>query len=271
MLRSYLEYLAQPLGNPSEQPQKEPLAWMREDGSEYIAGGRWRHRSDIGEIRELSAGSTSAAEELLERLLTAYREDGYDLVLLGFGEQDRARSFYTRRGFVALEDVTYFSWRAQPIPASPPGLTALTTLRPFEPDDLDAVIAVDHAAFPWIWWNSYSEMRWYARMPDVEIWVLADAAGTIIGYSGSTGYGDKGHLDRLAIHPDVQGRGYGGILLGNALKRLVAQGALEVSLSTQQDNRRSQRLYSRYGFRHTGIRFHLYGRWVGEPPTEQLE
>ena len=54
-------------------------------------------------------------------------------------------------------------------------------------------------------------------------------------------------------------------LLAEALTRMAARGVTRVTLSTQETNVQSQRLYRGFGFRRTSD-FHLiYGRWLGEP------
>ena len=44
-----------------------------------------------------------------------------------------------------------------------------------------------------------------------------------------------------------------------------ALGARRVTLSTQEDNHRSQALYERFGFRRTRWAYEIWGLWLGEP------
>jgi ribosomal protein S18 acetylase RimI-like enzyme len=60
------------------------------------------------------------------------------------------------------------------------------------------------------------------------------------------------HLNRIAVDPLQQGQGIGAVLLKHALVSLWRQGVETVSLNTQRSNRRSRRLYDRFGFQASG-------------------
>jgi ribosomal protein S18 acetylase RimI-like enzyme len=52
------------------------------------------------------------------------------------------------------------------------------------------------------------------------------------------------------------------LLLQGALKRLWAEGADLVTLNTQKDNQRSQRLYRRFRFHSLGAEIEVLGRYL---------
>jgi ribosomal protein S18 acetylase RimI-like enzyme len=83
--------------------------------------------------------------------------------------------------------------------------------------------------------------------------------GIPVSYVGITTFPSWGHLDRIAVDPDLQGKGYGRFALAFAVETLLARGARKVGLSTQSTNERSQRLYLKYGFRRTND--HDYDLW----------
>jgi GNAT superfamily N-acetyltransferase len=55
-------------------------------------------------------------------------------------------------------------------------------------------------------------------------------------------------VQRLAVHPAVQGRGIGAALLSDGLRWLRRWGARDALVNTQEGNHRSLRLYQRAGF-----------------------
>jgi ribosomal protein S18 acetylase RimI-like enzyme len=103
-------------------------------------------------------------------------------------------------------------------------------------------------------------------MPEVYVF-LAKLANEPIGYASFTMYSGWAHLDRLAVVQSVQGRGYGAAQLAHALGTMIGLCARSVSLSTQEHNTQSQRLYSRFGFRVGRDAMGLYGRALRELMT----
>src|SRR5215211_1632676 len=89
-----------------------------------------------------------------------------------------------------------------------------------------------------------------------------EADGGSVAYFGVTLFPDWGHLDRIAVVPKRQGRGFGLETLGLAVDTMRKRGARRIGLSTQGTNWRSQRLYERFGFQRTPEHdYRLYGAW----------
>jgi ribosomal protein S18 acetylase RimI-like enzyme len=136
------------------------------------------------------------------------------------------------------------------------------------------LVRIDHAAFPWLWWNSPEEFVAYGGTPGVQLFV-GRLAGRVVAYVGLTHYLGWGHLDRIAVEPAAQGQGLGGQALAFAIGVLLRSGARRVGLSTQRRNVRSQRLYERFGFRRSpGYDYRLYGaplREVEEASSREVE
>jgi ribosomal protein S18 acetylase RimI-like enzyme len=172
--------------------------------------------------------------------------------------ETRRPSFYAKNRLQLLETIVTYE-HTQPLRF----LDTLDTHRQQflhvdsrHPELARALVPLDHAAFPWLWWNAEAEFLSYMQLPNVELWagVLGDE---VVSYIGMTHFHGWGHLDRIAIRPDVQGQGLGREALHFAVKRMVARGARRVGLSTQGVNGRSRRLYETVGFRETPQ--HNYG------------
>ena len=233
------------------------------DTREFVLLGPWRHRPEIAGVVEVAA--VRNAEALIEQAVRLADERGAALVLMTEMDERRRPAFYERMGFVELEEViTYESDRVAPLPTNTYPLT-FVQVAGHDTSLLEAVLRLDHLAFPWLWWNSSAELAAYSFMPGVAIFAgMLD--GDVITYAGVTTYPGWGHLDRIAVHPDHQGRGFGRITLGFALGTLTVRGARRIGLSTQGDNARSQRMYEHVGFKRSRSNdYRLYGRWLREP------
>lgn len=230
---------------------------------EYAIVAPWRHRLEVANVHELSAARHPT--ELLADVVRRSGELGAALVLNIELDETRHPAFYDRAGFSLLEEVVTYElleshWvrgRTEPLTFAPADASDSVTR--------SRLLEIDHAAFPWLWWNNEAEFIAYAESPGVELYFAHDA-GVPIGYIGVTSYLGWGHLDRIAILPELQGRGYGRAALEFAIERLVQLGARHVGLSTQHQNVRSRRLYERTGFRHVPANdYRLYGRILRLP------
>jgi ribosomal-protein-alanine N-acetyltransferase len=234
--------------------------WNQRTG-EYLVGGRWRHRGEIATILEISA--TGGAIDLLDAWGELCLEREVDLLIASEQSERRKREFYDRAHFVLIEEIIIYEL-ARPRPA-PPSLAGLR-FEPFRPEDaeqFEELLALDHQAFPWLWWNCRDEFLQYAGSPEVMIDLGRDAADRAVAYVGMTRYRTWGHLDRIAVAQDMQGRGLGLAALDYAVTTLARAGARRVGLSTQARNTRSRHLYERYGFRRVPSNdYRLYGRAI---------
>ncbi|MCL4466677.1 MAG: GNAT family N-acetyltransferase [Chloroflexi bacterium] len=235
------------------------LAFRAEGTAECVVGGHWRRRHDIGSVEYLRAGS--AASRLVHRLEQVLRTGGARLLVLGGAEQSGNLGLYQSLGFQVVDEIV----RYQRSTARAPQPQHVFPLRSALPEDLAGLLAVDHAAFPWLWWNSEEELAWYLALPGVEAHVALDGP-SVVGYTGFTITGQQGHLDRLAVHPDYQGRGLGSDLVLYTLARMQQRRVDRVALTTQVDNFRSAGLYRSLGFIRTAVRYPLYGLWLAEVP-----
>lgn len=256
------------------------LAW-RNDQYEYTVGGTWKGRGEIGELievggpyrgfsRVLSGGVARAPatswqerrEALVEHLVRSYARLGAGIVLLSDREAERSLSWYEALGWHPIEEIVYY-YKSDV--DAPPSNGALEVV-PMTGRDLDRLMRLEQETFPWLWWYGLEEWASITFAPSTETY-LAYADDTLVGYETHTVRNNRGHLDRLGIHPAWQGRRLGADLLSYAIQRMDRQGARTVGLSTQWNNERSQRLYERYGFVRVAGSQMLYGR-VLSPDAE---
>ncbi len=224
--------------------------WVPETG-EFILVQPWRARLELPHVHTLWAFENDAP--LLAAAAGVARDAGAaSLLMLETGER-RQPAFYQRHGLERIEVIrTYQHARPEELRGLYiPGSIRFSQIVNGRDQLLPGAEAIDHAAFPWFWWNSHDEFVEYISFPGVEMW-SGELEGRIVSYFGLTQFHEWAHLDRIAVTPELQQSGLGKQTLGFAAKRMVEGGAHRIGLSTQSDNRASRHLYESLGFRHTG-------------------
>lgn len=136
-------------------------------------------------------------------------------------------------------------------PPPPPVPLRNVDLRPMHPDDLEAVLAIDHRAFTPLWQHSRSALEAAFSLADLST-VAVEEGLRIVAYALGTFSPLGGHLARLAVDPDRQHKGIGAALTVDSLRRFHERGVPTISVNTQADNHRGRALYGKLGFRETG-------------------
>jgi ribosomal protein S18 acetylase RimI-like enzyme len=129
-------------------------------------------------------------------------------------------------------------------------------LRPMHKDDLQAVMAIDHAAFPPLWQNSLEGLS--KAFGQTGISTVALLNDEIVGYQISTTMTIYGHLARLAVAPGHQRKGIAFTLVHDLLKQFERLGFWRITVNTQSDNSSSAKLYQGLKFRRTGEEIRVF-------------
>jgi ribosomal-protein-alanine N-acetyltransferase len=147
--------------------------------------------------------------------------------------------------------------------AGVPAIPAGARLRAYQSADLQAVHEVDRQAFDGLWLYSLPVLT--AALAQAASVTILETEGRVAGYQLSTASALGAHLARLAVRPELQGRGYGRALVEHLLHEFGRQGFDRVSVNTQEDNAPSLRLYRRLGFRDTGQSYPVFTLMLREP------
>ena len=132
--------------------------------------------------------------------------------------------------------------------------------RPMRPGDLDAVMAIETACYPWPWTRGNFTDSLAAGYPAL---LLVDAAGGLLGYFVAMAGVDEMHLLNITVAPAAQGRGHASRLLA-ALARLCRERrAVQLWLEVRQSNDRAQAVYRHLGFTRVGVRKGYYPAGAG--------
>lgn len=123
-------------------------------------------------------------------------------------------------------------------------------IRPLRKDDLDAVIAIETAAYPFPWTRGiFAECL---RIGYACYGVSLD--GVLAGYVILNWAAGESHLLNLCVAPGRQGRGLGALLLAQAIERAQAAGCGSMILEVRPSNPAAAAMYERRGFRVIGRR-----------------
>lgn len=131
------------------------------------------------------------------------------------------------------------------------------TIRDAYLEDVLLLTQLDHAAFAPPWQMPIEDMRQAARQAaQATLLYLQEEP---VGYQISTRHQTAGHLARIAVLPQFQGRGLGAVLLDDTLRRFLRRGVRAITVNTQASNESSQHLYQKYEFRRNGFDLRVFG------------
>jgi ribosomal-protein-alanine N-acetyltransferase len=123
------------------------------------------------------------------------------------------------------------------------------------PADLDQVMAIERASFPFPWSTRFflEELRVEcARSLVVEI-------GTrVVGYVLFWLLPDEIDVHNVAVHSEFRRRGIGRVLLQQVVEQGRERQLSQVTLEVRESNIPAQMLYRSMGFTHTGVRKGYY-------------
>lgn len=137
-----------------------------------------------------------------------------------------------------------------PTPRKAPQAQAVT-IRPATLGDLDALLALEHAAFA----GDRAERRAIRHAigsPSMSLLVAVDAEDKAVLVAAATLERRKGsgsaRLSSIAVSPGRAGQGLGGIMLDAAERDATAHGCTRLRLEVRSDNGAGIRLYERHGY-----------------------
>jgi len=130
------------------------------------------------------------------------------------------------------------------------------SLRPMTTADLPAVMSVETRAYavPWPEATYWHELEFGTR----SYFYLLACREQVIGYSGMWHFVDEVHLGTIVVHPALQRRGLGNILLANVIQQAIQLHTQTVTLEVRPSNVSARHLYEKFGFEEVGRRKNYY-------------
>jgi ribosomal-protein-alanine N-acetyltransferase len=215
-------------------PEREGIAWVRL----FVYSGRWSAENAWTMLWQ------TAREEIA-------RAGGAKVAAIAI--QPWFQNLLAGSGFENRQQIVLLEWRYQPTAARE---TSGIRIRKMTEVDLAEVEKTDAASFDPLWQNPLETLR--RAYAQAFYATVAENENGIIGYQICTGGGQRAHLARLAVHPDVQGKGAGRAVLNDLFVFLTYMGISRLSVNTQSDNQASLSLYQRTGFVRTGEQYPVY-------------
>ena len=125
---------------------------------------------------------------------------------------------------------------------------------PMQPEDVDAVLAIEQDAYPFPWTrNNFTDSltagysAWCCRVD-----------GVLAGYAVIMLVLDEAHLLNVTVAPNWQRRGYGMLIMHHLFGTARSHGAGRMFLEVRPSNAPGQGLYARLGFAAIGRRRGYY-------------
>lgn len=112
-----------------------------------------------------------------------------------------------------------------------------------------AVLEVDAKAFDGFWRFDERALREAKSATPSSRFRVAKIGSRVVGYAVTGRAGSRGYLQRLAVNPDVQGRGIGSMLIRDSFRWLKQRRATLSLVNTQETNTNALRLYEHHGYR----------------------
>jgi len=133
-------------------------------------------------------------------------------------------------------------------------------IEPFEPTDLDDIMAIEVVSFSMPWSRrSYEEI-----IPlDSVLTIVARIDGELVGYALMQYVNDEMELHTFAVKSAWRRKGIGSKLLERMLSEAVAHDAKNIFLLVRPNNPAARTIYDKFGFEAVGIR-PLYYKDTGE-------
>lgn len=145
---------------------------------------------------------------------------------------------------------------ALPIPsATPPS----ASFRPMVEDDIDRIIRIERAAYPYPW---IRENFVDCLIAGYSCWVV-EGGGEIIGYSILMAGAGEGHILNCCVSPAWQGRGVGRELMRRLIENASVHELEYLFLEVRPSNPRAIALYDGLGFETVGLRRQYYPADIG--------
>lgn len=169
---------------------------------------------------------------------------------------------------VHTDSAALAGWPAPASPTASLGAARRVAFAPMTADDLDAVQAVEAAAYPHPWSRrhfadslaaGYAAVMLLGEAAPGELVHPPRADGRwLIGYVIAMRGVDETHLLNITVAPAHQRQGWARCLLDALVLWSRGQRAQCLWLEVRQSNQRARRVYERYGFQQVGLRRAYY-------------
>ncbi len=125
--------------------------------------------------------------------------------------------------------------------------------------DVPSILELDELAFDTFWRFDHAELIEATKATPRHRFHVTRTTPAV-GYHITGLAHQQGYLQRIAVHPDAQGEGWGRTLVYDALAWLQRNGAVSALVNTQLQNERAVAVYLATGFTMEAHRLHVLHR-----------
>jgi [ribosomal protein S18]-alanine N-acetyltransferase len=125
---------------------------------------------------------------------------------------------------------------------------AAVPLRPAREKDLSGLRALETCCFGLDAWGEEALRGELGSVPATRYVVVAEHAGTLVGYAALLAVGFTADVQRVAVRPDWRRQGIGADLLAELLREARERGCVEALLEVREDNPAALAMYEAAGF-----------------------
>lgn len=234
-------------------------AWVEDDGFALVRD------AELSLVVRPDARGRGLGRALLTRALNAVGQQ--QILAWSHGDHPAAAALATAYSFDRVRDLWVMRRPVGGLPpvTTPPGVE-IRAFRPDDPNDAQAVLRVNAAAFA-----AHPEQR---AMDEANLrermsqeWfdpaglLLATQDGEVVGFHWTKRHSPEvGEVYVLGIAPPAQGNGLGRALTLAGLHHLYDGGAREVHLYVESENRPAIAVYAGLGFTHAPVDTHVQYR-----------
>lgn len=206
-----------------------PSAWIGAFGVTWSEGERFAEYLNL----------------LLPEVARQTRDRGARMLYYSGGnfENDWLRNQLAARGFDLVSVLRSYDKEDYTVPSVG---NQRVSVRPFEPRDAEALVAVEDLSFGELWRHDAAMFREVGET--YPYFVVAEDEAGICGYQYNAVDSMTGYLVRIAAHPRVEGQGVGTRLMAEAVSYFARRSVWRIALNTEETNTRAHRLYEWFGF-----------------------
>jgi len=216
---------------------------MVHHGRDRVQIGAWRSRNDTANLVPFPDGDALSPQALDHALETA-RSHGFAAAYPAAMSEAQAVPFVAA-GFELLEELHLLRRPLDPDLLGPPDKRG--ELRRGRRTDFAQVLELDALAFDGFWQFDRASLADAMRATPRHRFHVT-RTDPVVGYHVTGLAGASAYLQRVAVHPDAQGQGWGRQLVDDALRWSATHGARMMHVNTQLTNQRAFELYERNGF-----------------------
>lgn len=209
-------------------------------GPEQLRMGPWRGDARVACLAPV-ADTPGPTPAMVQHCCAMLERQGFTEVVTAALSIHEQRGFLLS-GFEVREELHLLSRDLDTLPRAPDA-----PLRRGRRRDRRPTLEIDTMAFPPFWrLDETGLVDAMAATPSARFRVAGH--GRVLGYAVSGRAGARGYLQRLAVHPEAQGRGLGRALVLDGLRWMRRGGVIRAMVNTQVENDRALQLYESMGF-----------------------